>query len=77
MAILKTGVTRKESTPNFLKNEHFLTPARVRIRWFEIFVFWKIWRTLFSCNTCFKIRPFALLPTSYFGVDVLYLDGSQ
>ena len=23
---LKTGVSRKESTPNFLKNEHFLPP---------------------------------------------------
>ena len=23
---LKTGVTRKQSTPNFRKNEHFLTP---------------------------------------------------
>ena len=25
-AILKTGVSRKQSTPNFLKNEHFLPP---------------------------------------------------
>ena len=29
----------------------------------EMFVFRKIWRAFFSCNTCFAIRPFALLPT--------------
>ena len=28
-----------------------------------MFVFRKIWRTLFSWNTRFEIRPFALLPT--------------
>ena len=28
-----------------------------------MFVFRKIWRALFSWNTCFEIRPFALLPT--------------
>ena len=28
-----------------------------------MFVFWKIWRTLFSRDTRFEIRPFALLPT--------------
>ena len=27
-----------------------------------MFVFRKIWRALFSCNTRFEIRPFALLP---------------
>ena len=27
-------------------------------------VFRKIWRALFSWNTCFEIRPFALLPTN-------------
>ena len=30
-----------------------------------MFVFWKIWHALFSCNTCFEIRPLALLPTNY------------
>ena len=30
-----------------------------------MFVFRKIWRALFSCNTRFEIRPFALLPTNY------------
>ena len=28
--------------------------------------FWKIWRALFSCNTRFEIRPFALLPTIFY-----------
>ena len=27
-------------------------------------VFRKIWRALFSWNTCFEIRPFDLLPTN-------------
>ena len=30
-----------------------------------MFVFRKVWRALFSWNTHFGIRPFALLPTSY------------
>ena len=30
-----------------------------------MFVFRKIWRTLFSWSTSFQIRHFALLPTSY------------
>ena len=29
-----------------------------------MFVFWKIWRSLFSCYLRFEIRPFALLPTN-------------
>ena len=28
-----------------------------------MFAFWKIWRALFSSNTRFEIRPFALSPT--------------
>ena len=50
--ISKTEVTRKESTPNFLKNEHFYSPTRTLmcvIRGQEIFVFQKIWCALFSC----------------------------
>ena len=31
----------------------------------EIFVFRKIWHALFSWNTRFEIRPFALLPTNF------------
>ena len=30
-----------------------------------MFVFRKIWRTLFSWNSRFEIQPFALLPTKY------------
>ena len=30
-----------------------------------MFVFRKIWRALFSCNTCFEICPFALLLMKY------------
>ena len=29
-----------------------------------MFVFRKTWRALFSINTCFNIRPFALLSTT-------------
>ena len=54
---LKTGVTRKQSTPNFPKSEHIQhTCAHLHFR--------KIWRALFSCNTHFEIRPFVLLPTN-------------
>ena len=57
MANLKTGVSRKQSMSNFLKNEHFLLPDM------HTYVFQKIWRALFSSNTCSEIRSFALLPT--------------
>ena len=33
-------------------------------------VFRKFWCTLFSCNTHFDIRPFALLPTKYWTLGV-------
>ena len=55
-ANLKTGVSRKKSTPNFPKDEHFLPPdthtyecaSGGNVRFLENF----------------KIRPFALLPTT-------------
>ena len=55
----------------FRKNEHFLHPdthtyVRVHIRGWEIIVFQKIWCALFSWNTHFEIRLFALLPTNGF-----------
>ena len=56
MTNFKSDVTRKQSTPNFPKKKHFLSP------WYELFVFWKIWRALFSCNTRFEIHPFGFLP---------------
>ena len=31
--------------------------------------FWKIWHALFPWNTRFDIRPFALLPTTFFAQD--------
>ena len=48
----------------FPKNEHFLSGGSGRIRGLEMFLFWKIWRALFSCYLHFKIHPFALLLTS-------------
>ena len=38
--------------------------VHVSIKESEMFVFRKIWRALFSWNTRFEIRSFALLPTS-------------
>ena len=34
-----------------------------------MFVFWKIWRALFSWNNRYEYRPFALLPTIWIFVD--------
>ena len=48
-ANLKTGVTRKQSTPIFAKNEHFLPPDTYT----------------YVRNTRFEICPLALLPTIY------------
>ena len=73
MANLKTGVARKQSTPNFLKSKHFLstdptfliarTCAYQGLR--NVFFFQKIWCALFSCRIRFEFRPFALLPTNF------------
>ena len=55
---------------NFPKNEHFLPPdkyTRVCVLGVKNVRFSEIWRTLFSCNTRFEIRTFALMPTSYSG----------
>ena len=30
-----------------------------------MFAVWNLWRALFSSNTHFEIRPFALLPTNF------------
>ena len=50
-ANLETSVSRKESTPNFPKNDYFLptdsTPT-CAYQGVRRFVFWKIWRGLFS-----------------------------
>ena len=63
----QNGCYKKKSPPDFPKNEHILSPGKhtcVRIRRKEMFLFRKIWRVFFSCNTRFEIRPFAVLPTS-------------
>ena len=65
---LKTGVTRKQSMPNFLKNKHFLPPVtytHVCVSRGKNVHFSEILTCLFSCNTHFEIRPFPLLPTIY------------
>ena len=33
--------------------------------WIHCFIFRKIWRALFSCNTCFEICPLVLLPANW------------
>ena len=59
-------VTRKQSTPNFPKNEHFLSPDTHTcvLEGKKCSFFWEIWRTLFSCYLRFEIRLFALMPTN-------------
>ena len=67
-ANLKTEVTRKQSTPNFQKNEHFYPLIRTRACAYQGVrnaAFRKIWRALFSYYHGFEIRLFALLPTIY------------
>ena len=62
---LKAGVTKKESTPHFRKNERFLHPytyTHVCVSGGKKCYVLKIWRALFFfCNTCFEIHPFVLL----------------
>ena len=67
-ANFKTGVTRKQSTPNFSKNEIFLPPDThtcVCVSRGKKCLFSEICRALFPCNTSFEIRPFALLTTKF------------
>ena len=47
----------KEMNQNWVGREGILV---------EMFVFRKIWRALFSCNTRFEIRPFTLLSMNCF-----------
>ena len=63
-ANLKTGVSRKQSTSNFPKNEHFLpTDAQTYVK--KYLFFGKFDVLCFLENTRFEISPSALLPTSY------------
>ena len=72
---LKKGISRKQSTPNLLKNEHLFPPdthTYVCISGGKKCSFFrKIWRALISWNTRFEIRPFALLPTNFKYLDIL------
>ena len=76
LANLKRRVPRKQTTPNFCRNKHFLPPNTQAYVWVsrkreEKFIFWKSWHTLFSCNTCFGFCPVALLPTNSKIVDAI------
>ena len=51
---LKMGVSRKQSTPNFPKNERFLAPCTLTYTYAHLLV-----ETL-----NFEIRPFTILPTN-------------
>ena len=55
------GVSRKQSMPNFPKNE-----GEKKSGCKELSFFGKFGMLLLTWNTHFKIRPFALLPTKYY-----------
>ena len=73
LSFLKKGNTREQLplicdkhsilSTNIASQSLVFVGVRVRIRGLEMFVFRKIWRTLFFWNIRFEIRPFALLPT--------------
>ena len=58
-ANLKTDISRKQSTPNFPKNEHFLPPD-THIRGKEMFVFFGKFGVV--CFLEISVLRFALLP---------------
>ena len=62
----QNGCFKNTKQAKFSEKRTFLTPLirTLRIRGLEMFVFRKIWLPLCSWNTCFEIRPFALLPTT-------------
>ena len=66
---LKTGVSRKQSTPNFPKNEHFLPPDTHGVRYVH---FQKIWRAFFSWKTQFEIRPFCLITDKVSSINLAF-----
>ena len=75
----QNGCFKKTKHTKFSEKQIFPTPwyahACVDIRGLDMFVFWKIWHALFSWNTCFEIRLFALLPpiSSFNILLILYL----
>ena len=56
------GVTRKQSTPNFPKNEHFLPPD-THTNVYEMFVFLKFGAL------CFFVTPFCLITVALSSMD--------
>ena len=55
----QNGSSKKQSTPNFPKTRTYVCVSGGK----KCLFFRKIWCALFSWNTRFQIRPFALLPT--------------
>ena len=58
----QNGCFRKTKHAKFSEKQTFLTPGYAHVRKFWQ-VYRKIWHALFSWNTCFEMRPFALLLT--------------
>ena len=64
----QNGVSRKQSTSKFPKNEHFLLPdthTYVCVPGGKKCSFFGKFDVLCFLETCFQGRPFALLPTNY------------
>ena len=80
---IKKGVCSKSVTKTLYRNKSLVSECIFKlvchyescrhIRGVEMFVFRKIWRALFSWNTRFEIRPFALLPEKYLWNRLLLL----
>ena len=64
----QNGGLKKTKYIKYSEKRTYLTTwyahVRVGIMGYEMFIFRKIWCALFSWNTHFEIRPFALLPTT-------------
>ena len=64
----QNGGLKKTKYIKYSEKRTYLTTwyahVRVGIMGYEMFIFRKIWCALFSWNTHFEIRPFALLPTN-------------
>ena len=69
--VLQENKTRQISEKLTFFNPWYIGSC-VRIRGYEMFVFRKIWRVLFSCDTRFAIRRFALLPRVFRTLPVIY-----
>ena len=73
---LETNVSRKQRPPNFPKNKHLHPDMHMYVcisGGKQHSFIGEIWRALFSKNTRFEIRSFALLPAIYIVIFVLIL----